>query len=210
MKKTLKKSVSILLSLIMVFSLFIIVPITADASSITGFFDCTSGSAEGYFFYSNHFYKVEWTGINTESTAKVQLCVANDCLYATVKDTTTYSNISIAFFRNATLRSNWTPSEIVNLIAGQSSSGYTNSDALAAGASARVYKKVCTITCVAANAPAWDWSDDFTACTATFTCADEPSRTKTVEASVSTEGSVATASVTFNSITYTETITIPK
>lgn len=193
----------------MAFGLFSIVPLTADASSITGLFDCSSGSAEGYFFYSDHFYKVEWTGINTESTAKVQLCVGNDCLYANVRGTTTYSNKSIAFFRNATLRSNWTPSEIENLIAGQSSSGYTNDQRLAEGASARVYKKVCTITCVAANAPAWDWSDDFTACTATFTCADEPSRTETVEASVSTEGSVATASVTFNSITYTETITIP-
>lgn len=207
--KKIKKPVSILLALMMAFGLFSIVPLTADASSITGFFDCRSGSAEGYFFYSDHFYKVEWTGINTESTAKVQLCVGNGCLYATVRGTTTYSNISIAFFRNATLRSNWTPSEIENLIAGQSSSGYTNDQLLAEGASARVYKKVCTITCVAANAPAWDWSDDFTACTATFTCADEPSRTKTVEASVSTEGSVATASVTFNSITYTETITIP-
>ncbi len=207
--KKIKKPVSILLTLMMAFGLFSIVPLTADASSITGLFDCSSGSAEGYFFYSDHFYKVEWTGINTESTAKVQLCVGNDCLYANVRGTTTYSNKSIAFFRNATLRSNWTPSEIENLIAGQSSSGYTNDQRLAEGASARVYKKVCTITCVAANAPAWDWSDDFTACTATFTCADEPSRTETVEASVSTEGSVATASVTFNSITYTETITIP-
>ena len=64
---------SILLSLIIVFSLFTIVPLTADASSITGFFDCTSGSAEGYFFYRNHFCKIEWTGINTQSTSEVQL-----------------------------------------------------------------------------------------------------------------------------------------
>ncbi|MEE0956468.1 MAG: hypothetical protein UH734_00115 [Ruminococcus sp.] len=99
--------------------------------------------------------------------------------------------------------------KIENLIAGQSSSGYTNYNVLAAGADKNNYKKVCTITCAAANEPVWDWSDDFTACTATFTCADKPSLTKTVNASVSTEGYTATASVTFNNINYTETITIP-
>ena len=214
---------SILLSLIIVFSLFTIVPLTADASSITGFFDCTSGSAEGYFFYRNHFCKIEWTGINTQYTSEVQLFE-----YKNVRVNWTGSNgestsvIQDAFAANrrgntgstiflweATHRACWNPLEVENLIAGQSSSGYTSSNVLAAGADNNNYKKVCTITCAAANEPVWDWSDDFTACTATFTCADEPSLTKTVNASVSTEGYTATASVTFNNINYTETITIP-
>ena len=223
MKRTLKKSVSILLLLIMVFSLFTIVPLTADASSITGFFDCTSGSAEGYFFYRNHFCKIEWTGINTQSTSEVQLFeYKNVRVHWTGSNGESTSDVQDAFAANrrgttgstiflwdATYRACWNPLEVENLIAGQSSSGYTNSKVLAAGAENNNYKKVCTITCAAANEPVWDWSDDFTACTATFTCADEPSLTKTVNASVSTEGYTATASATFNSITYTETITIP-
>ena len=219
MKQTLKKSVSILLSLIMVFSLFTIVPITADASSITGFFDCTSGSAEGYFFYRNHFCKIEWTGINTQSTSEVQLFEYKDVhvdwigsntesssvvqdIFAVNRRGATYSTLLLW---DATLRAYWNPLEVENLIAGQSSSGYTNYNVLAAGADKNNYKKVCTITCAAANAPVWDWSDDFTACTATFTCADKPSLTKTVNASVSTEDSVATASVTFNGQSYSDT-----
>ena len=223
MKRSLKKSVSILLSLVVVVSLFIIVPLTADASSITGFFDCTSGSAEGYFFYRNHFCKIEWTGINTQSTSEVQLFEYKDVrvdwigsntestsvvqdIFAVNRRGSTYSTLLLW---DATLHAFWNPLEVENLIAGQSSSGYTNYNVLAAGADKNNYKKVCTITCAAANAPVWDWSDDFTACTATFTCADMPSLTKTVNASVSTEGYTATASVTFNNINYTETITIP-
>lgn len=221
--KKIKKPVSILLTLMMVFGLFSIVPLTADASSITGFFDCTSGSAEGYFFYRNHFCKIEWTGINTQSTSEVQLFEYKDVrvdwtgsngestsvvqdIFAANRRGSTYSTLLLW---DATLHAYWNPLEVENLIAGQSSSGYTNYNVLAAGADKKNYKKVCTITCAAANAPVWDWSDDFTACTATFTCADKPSLTKTVNASVSTEDSVATASATFNNTVYTETITIP-
>ncbi len=224
MKRTLKKPVSILLSLVIVVSLFIIVPITADASSVTGFFDCTSGSAEGYFFYRNHFCKIEWTGINTQSTSEVQLFELKDVLVERIgsngESTSVVQDIFAVKRRggtiaptlmlwDATLRAYWNPLEVENLTAGQSSAGYTNSKVLAAGADNNNYKKVCTITCAAANAPAWEWSDDFTACTATFTCDDEPSLTQTVYASVSTEGYTATASVTFNNTVYTETITIP-
>lgn len=221
--KKIKKPVSILLTLMMIFGLFSIVPLTADASSITGFFDCTSGSAEGYFFYRNHFCKIEWTGINTQSTSEVQLFEYKDVrvdwtgsngestsvvqdIFAANRRGSTYSTLLLW---DATLHAYWNPLEVENLIAGQSSSGYTNYNVLAAGADKKNYKKVCTITCAAANAPAWEWSDDFTACTATFTCADKPSLTKTVNASVSTEDSVATASATFNNTVYTETITIP-
>ena len=53
MKQTLKKSVSILLSLIMVFSLFTIVPITASAASDVNLTDflpvSSSGTATGYY-----------------------------------------------------------------------------------------------------------------------------------------------------------------
>ena len=143
---------------------------------------------------------VDWIGSNTESTSVVQ------DIFAVNRRGATYSTLLLW---DATLHAYWNPLEVENLIAGQSSSGYTNYNVLAAGADSNNYKKVCTITCAAANAPVWDWSDDFTACTATFICADKPSLTKTVNASVSTEGSVATASVTFNNTVYTETITIP-
>ena len=110
------------------------------------------------FEYKN--VTVNWTGSNGESTSVVQ------DVFAVSKRGTTDSTFLL---RDATLHALWNPLEVENLTAGQSSSGYTSSDVLAAGANNKNYKKVCTITCAAANAPAWEWSDDFTACTATFT-----------------------------------------
>ena len=46
---------------------------SAWAKGITDFLDCSSGSATGYFIYSDHFYKIEWTGINSSETQSVRL-----------------------------------------------------------------------------------------------------------------------------------------
>ena len=98
--------------------------------------------------YNNHFYKIEWTGINTQSTSEVQLLeyknvrvhwtgsngestsVVQD-VFAVSKRGTTDSTFLL---RDATLHALWNPLEVENLTAGQSSSGYTSSDVLAAGA----------------------------------------------------------------------------
>lgn len=51
----------------------VVYEITVTDTDLSGFLDCSSGSAKGYFTYSDHFYKVEWTGINTSETSSVQL-----------------------------------------------------------------------------------------------------------------------------------------
>ncbi len=206
--KKIKKPISVLLAMLMVVSLFMIVPFTAGAATtaITDFLDCTSGSAEGYFTYSDHFYKIEWTGINTNYTHSV-------CLAKWYDDLAVNSNGQDSTL--LTIRQSpsggryWSLSDITSLTAGQSSSGYSNALLLAEGSGGTDYKKVCTVTCVAANAPAWNWSNDASACTATFVCADESSLSASVNAAVSTEGNTATATTTFNGITYTSTTTIP-
>ena len=155
MKQTLKKSVSILLSLIMVFSLFTIVPITASAASniyLTDFLPVSSsGTATGYSTYENHFYKIEWSGINTSETSSVQLHIYNYRLRCYRND-----NVSscVSLYENAS-NSYWESSYITNLALGQSSSGYTSFAKLGKGADSGL-KKVCTVTCMAANTPTWN------------------------------------------------------
>ena len=72
---------SILLSLLMIVSLFTIVPLSASADSnvyLTDFLPVSSsGTATGYSTYENHFYKIEWSGINTSETSSVQLHIYN-------------------------------------------------------------------------------------------------------------------------------------
>ena len=216
MKQTLKKSVSILLSLIMVFSLFTIVPITASAEEsdvyLTDFLPVSaSGTATGYSTYDNHFYKIEWSGINTSETTSVKLYIAirdNPYYYQRLRCNRNNGDAMVVLYASAS-DSPWESSYITNLTPGQSSDGYTSYPKLGKGASntsiPHVYKKVCTVTCMAANTPTWNWSDDFTACTATFTCSANSSLTATVNADVTTSGNTATASVTFNGTSYTVT-----
>ena len=204
---------SILLSLIMVFSLFTIVPLSASAESevyLTDFLPVSSsGTATGYSTYANHFYKIEWSGINTSETSSVQLYIGNNS-YAQqrLRCYRNNENAMVVLYASAS-DSIWELSHITNLAPGQSSSGYTSYAMLGKGASntsiPHVYKKVCTVTCMAANTPTWNWSDDFTACTATFTCSADSSLTATVNADVTTSGNTATASVTFNGTSYTDT-----
>lgn len=83
------------------------VAITASAASnvyLTDFLTVSSsGTATGYFTYSDHFYKVEWSGINTSETSTVRLYIhsnsnsfkynrngntsSDDVLYASASDT---------------------------------------------------------------------------------------------------------------------------
>ena len=207
---------SILLSLIMVFSLFTIVPITASAEEsdvyLTDFLPVSSsGTATGYSTYDNHFYKIEWSGINTSETSSVKLYIAirdNPYYYQRLRCNRNNGDAMVVLYASAS-DSPWESSYITNLTPGQSSSGYTSYAKLGKGASntsiPHVYKKVCTVTCMAANTPTWNWSDDFTACTATFTCSANSSLTATVNADVTTSGNTATASVTFNGTSYTDT-----
>ena len=206
---------SILLSLIMVFSLFTIVPITASADSsvyLTDFLTVSSsGTATGYSTYENHFYKIEWSGINTSETSSVQLYIhIRDNLYSQrLRCHRNNDDGFVIMYASASDSPLWESSHITNLAPGQSSYGYTKDAKLGKGASytsnPHVYKKVCTVTCMAANTPTWNWSDDFTACTATFTCSADSSLTATVNADVTTSGNTATASVTFNGTSYTDT-----
>ena len=103
----------------------------------------------------------------------------------------------------------WESSHITNLAPGQSSSGYTKFNKLGKNANndyyPLVYQKVCTVTCMAANTPTWNWAADGSSCTATFTCSADSSLTATVNADVTTSGGTATASVTFNGTSYTDT-----
>ena len=115
----------------------------------------------------------------------------------------------IVLYTSASDSSWWEPSHITNLAPGQSSDGYTKYEKLGKGASNTsnpyVYKKVCTVTCMAANTPTWNWAADGSSCTATFTCSANSSLTATVNADVTTSGGTATASVTFNGTSYTVT-----
>ena len=62
------------------------VAITASAASnvyLTDFLTVSSsGTATGYFTYSDHFYKVEWSGINTSETSTVRLYISYRNSYA--------------------------------------------------------------------------------------------------------------------------------
>ena len=168
----------------------------------------SSGTATGYFTYNNHFYKVEWSGINTSETTSVKFhCNTYGKLTAETNGTNgTNGNYYLFADSNGT---DWTLPYITNLTPSQSSDGYTFRGELATGANVTsnpiVFKKVCTVTCMAANAPTWNWSADYSTCTATFTCAANTSLTATVNATVTESNGSKTAAVTFNGQNYSDT-----
>ncbi|MBQ9560292.1 MAG: InlB B-repeat-containing protein, partial [Bacteroidaceae bacterium] len=184
---------------------------TAWATALTDFVTVSSqGTATARFAYSDHFYRVDWSGINTSQTTSVLLN------YSTtwgrlVAERNGYTKSDITLYASASLDS-WESSHVTGLTPGQSSDGYTTYADLATGASDTsnppVYKKVCTVTCLSAT-PTWAWSADRSACTATFTCAEDASLTATVTATVTAAGGSITASATFNGTAYTDTKTDP-
>ncbi|MBQ8096954.1 MAG: hypothetical protein IJ243_07720, partial [Prevotella sp.] len=112
----------------------------------------------------------------------------------------------ISLYANSSSSTYWTASYITGLTPGQSSDGYTSYEKLSTGASNKTNggKKVCTVTCLSASAPTWAWTADRSACTATFTCAEDASLTATVTATVTAAGGSITASATFNGTAYTD------
>ena len=179
----------------------------AEEGDLTDFVTVSSqGTATARFVYSDHFYRVDWSGINTDKTSSVQLFISiyNDIRYM-INGNSGTDNL----YASATESDKWRPSHITSLTPGQSSDGYTNFGNLATGAShttnPQVFKKVCTVTCLSANAPTWNWSADYTTCTATFTCTDDASLTATVTATVTAAGGSITASATFNGTAYSDT-----
>ena len=184
---------------------------TARAQELTGFLTVSlSGTASGYFAFSDHFYRVDWSGINTSQTTSVLLSYNSYGSLRAQRNGSTSSDIDLEASESTT--DIWKTSHITGLTPGQSSDGYTNYEKLATGAQSTTYpptyKKVCTVTCMAANTPTWNWSADYSTCTATFTCTASPSLTTTVNATVTRSGSTATASATFNGTNYTDTKTI--
>ena len=178
---------------------------TAGAEDLTDFLTVSSsGTASGYFAFSDHFYKVDWTGINTSQTTSVLLYY--NPTYGDLKALSNGETGIISLYVSASASTYWKSSHITGLTPGQSSDGYTNYANLATGASltADGFKKVCTVTCLSANAPTWNWSADYTTCTAMFTCTDDASLTATVEATVTSAGGSITASATFNGTAYSD------
>ncbi len=183
----------------------------AEEGYLTDFVTVSSqGTATARFAYSDHFYRVDWSGINTDKTSSVQLFISiyNDIRYM-INGNSGTDNL----YASATESDKWRPSHITSLTPGQSSDGYTNFGNLATGAQSSNYpptfKKVCTVTCLSASAPTWAWSADRSACTATFTCAEDASLTATVTATVTAAGGSITASATFNGTAYSDTKTDP-
>jgi len=179
----------------------------AEEGDLTDFVTVSSqGTATARFVYSDHFYRVDWSGINTDKTSSVLLFISiyNDIRYM-INGNSGTDNL----YASATESDKWRPSHITSLTPWQSSDGYTNFGNLATGAQSTTYpptfKKVCTVTCLSANAPTWNWSADYTTCTATFTCAEDASLTATVTATVTAAGGSITASATFNGTAYSDT-----
>ena len=178
--------------------------VTVTEENVTGFLDCSSGSATGYITYKNHFYKIEWTGINTAETSSVQL--QRSTSFNRMEAYRNGDSSSSTILRDADGSSSvWSGSAVDALAPGESSSGYTTFAKLATGASNNSYKKVCTVTCVESKRPIWIWSNNNTTCTATFICAENPSHTATLNATVTSSGSILAANVTFNGIKYSYT-----
>ena len=184
---------------------------TAWAQDLTDFVTVSSsGTATARFAYSDHFYRVDWSGINTSETTSVLLYYNptwGDLKAYTNGDTSSF----ISLYANSSSSTYWTASYITGLTPGQSSDGYTSYEKLSTGASNKTNggKKVCTVTCLSASAPTWAWTADRSACTATFTCAEDASLTATVTATVTAAGGSITASATFNGTAYTDTKTDP-
>ncbi|MBR4727692.1 MAG: InlB B-repeat-containing protein [Clostridia bacterium] len=204
LRKT-RKTVSLLLAVMMAVSLFTMTPFTANAVSVTGFLDTSSGSATGYFTYENHFYKIEWSSIDGSQTVSLMLDISTTDGY--LRAYRNNSTSSATYLYSTTSNTNhWAKTDFTNLTPGQSTHGYTSNRFIAAGSSSTNMTKVCTVTCVAANAPSWNWAGDYSACTATFTCSADSSLTATVDAQITTSGFNKTASVTFNNAPYSDTV----
>ena len=174
---------------------------TAAATDLTDFLTVSSsGTASGYFAFSNHFYRVDWTGINTYQTTSVQLHYNATYGYLEAQTNGNTSNVT-SLFTNADTSPRWKASDITGLTPGQSSDGYTSYGVLSANAGNKS-AKVCTVTCVAALKPKWNWSSDHSTCTATFMCAENTSLTATVNATVTSSSEPYAANVTFNGTSY--------
>lgn len=174
---------------------------TAGATDLTDFVAVSSqGTATARFAFSDHFYRVDWTGINTSQTTSVQLIYNPTSGYLIAKTNgDTSGGINLA--TNADFSAHWMASDITGLTPGQSSDGYTSYDKLSANAGTKS-AKVCTVTCVAALKPKWNWSSDHSTCTATFMCAENTSLTATVNATVTSSSEPYAANVTFNGTSY--------
>ena len=173
---------------------------TAAATDLTGFLTVSSsGTASGYFAFSDHFYRVDWTGINTSQTTSVLLNY--NATYGYLEAQTNGDTSGSTFLTNADASLHWKASDITGLTPGQSSDGYTSYDVLSANAGNKS-AKVCTVTCVAALKPKWNWSSDHSTCTATFMCAENTSLTATVNATVTSSSEPYAANVTFNGTSY--------
>ena len=161
------------------------------------------GTATARFAYSDHFYRVDWSGINSVTTTVKLDFITSGTMVAQRNGNT--SN-TITLYASESSSYPWYTSHITGLTPGQSSDGYTKYADLATGASniTNGGKKVCTVTCLSAT-PTWVWSADRSACTATFTCAEDASLTATVTATVTAAGGSITASATFNGTAYSDT-----
>ena len=178
----------------------------AKEGDLTDFVTVSSeGTATARFAFSDHFYRVDWSGINTSQTTSVQLIYnSKNGLLNAQRNGNPSSDIFL--YASESSSANWTTSHLTGLTPGQSSDGYTRNGDLATGASyPSVFKKVCTVTCLSASAPTWAWSADRSACTATFTCAEDASLTATVTATVTAADGTITASATFNGTAYSDT-----
>ena len=173
---------------------------TAAATDLTDFVAVSSqGTATARFAFSDHFYRVDWTGINTSQTSTVLLNY--NATYGYLQAQTNGESGVIDLATNADFSAHWKASDITGLTPGQSSDGYTNYDDLSANAGTKA-AKVCTVTCVAALKPKWNWSSDHSTCTATFMCAENTSLTATVNATVTSSSEPYAANVTFNGTSY--------
>ena len=173
---------------------------TAAATDLTDFLTVSSsGTASGYFAFSDHFYRVDWTGINTSQTTSVLLNY--NATYGYLEAQTNGDTSGGTFLTNADASLHWMASDITGLTPGQSSDGYTSYGVLSANAGNKS-AKVCTVTCVAALKPKWNWSSDHSTCTATFMCAENTSLKATVNATVTSSSEPYAANVTFNGTSY--------
>ena len=182
---------------------------TAWAQDLTDFVTVSSsGTATARFAFNDHFYRVDWSGINTSETSSVKLFLSS---WGDFRYSRNGSSSADNLYASASESDKWQPSHITSLTPGQTSDGYTDYEKLATGASYQnnIFKKVCTVTCLSASAPTWAWSADRSACTATFTCAEDATLTATVTATVTAAGGSITASATFNGTAYSDTKTDP-
>ena len=152
----------------------------ADASegNFTVFLPVSSGTATGYFTYSNHFYKVEWKNVhNTVGSVQLYWKTVSGVNVDQKVLEAKYTNFLVDLYATATQDDRWQLSSITSLTPGQSSSGLSWNTNFASVANTSDFVEVCTITCMEVDTPTWSWSEDCSTCTATFTCKDNPSIT---------------------------------